>query len=573
MTRPVTAPSQTRAAPQAPALQAPQAPGAQGHAPQAPGAQGHAAPTKKPRDMRLDFFRGLAMFIILLAHTPFDPWTLWIPARFGFSDATEIFVFCSGMASSLAFGGAYRSHGWGIGTARIGFRIWQVWWAHIGLLLAVALLLWTIEARGWGAAEVDYLTRVPILPLFEDTGPALAGLFTLTWVPNFFDILPMYLVILALVPAVMAAHRFGGVAAAAALVGGLWLATQFGWMNLPARPWDSSVAWFFNPFGWALVFFTGFFLGMGWIAPPPVSRALVRWALAAVLISIPFAWFRIHDGLWLPQGWPAQTWIAEARMATEALWRKSELGLFRWLHFLALAYLAWVAVGPHGARLVEPLRLPGAPSNRAVAVCVAVLAATFPWAWAADIKTLAPGLDAWMMELMGPRAEAALGTDLFIPGERLGMTSLAAAIALAVLGWRALGARGRAWIATEGWARFVPTVRKVGTQSLAVFLVSMVAAQAIGAALDVIGRNGWTVAAMNLLGFALLIATAHVVGFFKSQPWRRTASPATGATAAPAPGAAEPARGDPATRQAAHRPAQGRERGGGPRDAHATPAE
>ncbi|MEM9096562.1 MAG: OpgC domain-containing protein, partial [Pseudomonadota bacterium] len=54
--------------------------------------------TKKPRDLRLDFFRGLAMFIILLAHTPGNTWTLWIPARFGFSDATEIFVFCSGMA-------------------------------------------------------------------------------------------------------------------------------------------------------------------------------------------------------------------------------------------------------------------------------------------------------------------------------------------------------------------------------------------------------------------------------------------------------------------------------------------
>ena len=41
---------------------------------------------KRQRDLRLDFFRGLAMFIILLAHTPGNSWTLWIPARFGFSD-------------------------------------------------------------------------------------------------------------------------------------------------------------------------------------------------------------------------------------------------------------------------------------------------------------------------------------------------------------------------------------------------------------------------------------------------------------------------------------------------------
>ncbi len=61
-------------------------------------------PTPQPRDPRLDFFRGVGMFIILIAHITNNPWTLWIPARFGFSDATEMFVFCSGMASALAFG-------------------------------------------------------------------------------------------------------------------------------------------------------------------------------------------------------------------------------------------------------------------------------------------------------------------------------------------------------------------------------------------------------------------------------------------------------------------------------------
>jgi hypothetical protein len=71
------------------------------------------------RDLRLDFFRGIAMFIILFAHTPGNFWTSWIPARFGFSDATEIFVFCSGMASALAFGGNAFDRGWPLGTARV----------------------------------------------------------------------------------------------------------------------------------------------------------------------------------------------------------------------------------------------------------------------------------------------------------------------------------------------------------------------------------------------------------------------------------------------------------------------
>ena len=75
-----------------------------------------ASPTKKKqRDIRLDFFRGLCLFIIFVAHMIGNPWADWIPAKFGFSDATEIFVFCSGMASAVAFGAAFRNHGFFIG--------------------------------------------------------------------------------------------------------------------------------------------------------------------------------------------------------------------------------------------------------------------------------------------------------------------------------------------------------------------------------------------------------------------------------------------------------------------------
>ena len=81
------------------------------------------APLKKrPRDLRLDFFRGLGMFIIFIAHVPNNSWNDWIPARFGASDATEIFVFCSGMASAIAFGSVFRDRSFLLGTSRTGCR-------------------------------------------------------------------------------------------------------------------------------------------------------------------------------------------------------------------------------------------------------------------------------------------------------------------------------------------------------------------------------------------------------------------------------------------------------------------
>ena len=78
---------------------------------------------KRPRDPRLDVFRGIGMLIILLAHVPNDHWALWIPARFGFSDATEMFVFLSGMASAIAFGRLFDREGIAMLTARVAQRM------------------------------------------------------------------------------------------------------------------------------------------------------------------------------------------------------------------------------------------------------------------------------------------------------------------------------------------------------------------------------------------------------------------------------------------------------------------
>jgi hypothetical protein len=63
----------------------------------------------------------------------------------------------------------------------------------------------------------------------------------------------------------------------------------------------------------------------------------------------------------------------------------------------------------------------------------------------------------------------------------------------------------------------------VGTQSLAVFMTSVPLAILCGLVLDWIGRDRVTVAAVNLSGFAIMIGTAYLCGWFKSHPWREPA--------------------------------------------------
>lgn len=281
------------------------------------------------------------MFIILIAHITANPWTLWIPARFGFSDATEMFVFCSGMASALAFGAVFSRAGWLMGTLQILFRVWQVYWVHLGVFFVTLFLMLVINATGvFPRNEVGALNLIPFL---NNTGPNLIGLLTLTYVPNYFDILPMYLVILALIPVMIGLARIDTRLALAFCVV-LWGAAAAG-LNLPAEYWfpnGSDREWFFNPFAWQLVFFTGFALMSGWLPAPPVNRWLVMLAILVVVLSVPFAWYKIIG---------ASEFVREWRGTWSFLFNKTDFGILRYVHFLALAYLAWVAAGEGGARL------------------------------------------------------------------------------------------------------------------------------------------------------------------------------------------------------------------------------
>jgi hypothetical protein len=379
--------------------------------PSEPSPSSAGATGRRIRDPRLDVFRGVGMLIILLAHVPNDPWALWIPARFGFSDATEMFVFLSGMASAIAFGRLFDRCGLGVLTARVALRIWQIYWAHIAVFLTIATLM---AAAGNKPDGSSYIQSLNLVRFFEDPAPLLIGLMTLRYVPNYFDILPMYMVILALIPVMLMAERIIWWMPFL-LMAWLWLPAQFGTLQLPAEPWTSR-PWFFDPFGWQLVFFLGFFLMRGTLTLPLEGRGVLYASIAVLVASIPFAWYVVLDAVPL---------LREAARAITALTDKTEFGILRLVHFLALAVIAFRLVGAGGERLNHPVARP----------VTAVL-------------------------------------------------------------------------------------MKVGQQSLAVFMTGMVVAQIIGILLDHTGRGAIPVAAVNLAGFAVLVATAYAVAWFKQPPWK-----------------------------------------------------
>jgi hypothetical protein len=304
----------------------------------------NSEPAKRQRDVRLDFFRGLGMFIILIAHITNNPWTLYIPARFGFSDATEMFIFCSGMASAIAFGSVFSRAGFLMGLFRVVFRIWEIYWVHIATFMLTLAAMFLINRSGlFSRDEVNALNLAPFL---KASGNQVIGLFTLTYVPNYFDILPMYIVILALLPIMIFLSRVNIYLALTASVA-LWLAVTVTGFNLPAEYWfsnNSTRQWFFNPLAWQLVFFTGFAFMSGWLPTPPRNRGLAILAVAIVLISLPFAWH-----VTIGQSDIIKVWRKDWRILID----KTDFGVLRYVHFLALAYLAWLAAGVAGSNLTH----------------------------------------------------------------------------------------------------------------------------------------------------------------------------------------------------------------------------
>lgn len=319
-----------------------------------PAAAAVAQSTPRVRDLRLDFFRGIAMFIILIAHTQDNFLISWIPARWGFSDATEIFVFCSGMASAIAFGGVFDRAGWVLGTARVLFRVWQVYWAHVGLFFATLAL--TVYLTDLDLTGINYWGQLNLWMIFVESErwenpDILLGFMTLRYVPNYFDILPMYMIVLLMMPVVMALSRVD-LRLVAAFVIGVWLLSQIGLMQslnlgayhleFPAEPW-SERPWFFNPFGWQLIFFTGFAFMRGWLPKPPVHTAMLVFALFLVIANVPLSNIGVRElGL---------DWARDWRSVYEPFFNKTDFGILRYVHFLALAYLFWVLAGDKGNNL------------------------------------------------------------------------------------------------------------------------------------------------------------------------------------------------------------------------------
>ncbi len=304
-----------------------------------------AAPAAE-RDLRLDLFRGIALWLIFLDHIPSNI-VSWITIRnYGFSDATEIFIFISGYTAAFVYGRAMRERGFVIASARILRRAWQIYVAHV-FLFAIYLAEIAYVARGF--QNPLYAEEMGVLDFLQHPDVTIVQALLLKFKPVNMDVLPLYIVLLLLFPPILWILQRSATAALAGATLLYALNWEFGW-NISAYP---SGVWAFNPFAWQLLFVFGAWCALGGaeklgrlLRSDVVLAAAAAYLLLAFLVTL--TWHFPRLGHLVPH------WFEEFVYPID----KTNLDVLRFAHFLALAALTVRFVPRHWPALRSPWLAP-----------------------------------------------------------------------------------------------------------------------------------------------------------------------------------------------------------------------
>ncbi|MBZ7925728.1 OpgC domain-containing protein [Ensifer adhaerens] len=275
---------------------------------------------EKQRESRIDLLRGLALLLIFVGHSEFS-FSGFVQHSRGFADASDIFVLLAGVSAALAY---YRTDG-SIQWLRPWKRALTLYLVHI-LLFSVLAAIAAALMLGDGVTAWTDMISFWHAPSQHGTEALL-----LTYMPGNLDILPLYVVLLGVVPIVFWLHHRSQM-----LLLGLsclvWLASGIGHINL--RNWAlDDHDWYFDPFSWQFLFIIGIVIGIGLKQSRPVLRydrlvfiAAAAFAVAAIPINL-----AVYLGLTGPP-------LGELY---HQLVSKTNSGPLRVLNAVAILYLAW----------------------------------------------------------------------------------------------------------------------------------------------------------------------------------------------------------------------------------------
>jgi hypothetical protein len=229
--------------------------------------------SSRGRDLRVDFFRGLALWWIYTDHIPGDVLGDYSLRNFAMCDATEVFVLLAGFGAGIAYGSEMDRQGYLYAAADTLRRAWTLYIAHIFLFVVYTA---QVAYSATALDRVFYLEETRLDVLADAPYRALLEALLLRFQPNLLNILPLYVVLLLIFALALPLLRRPLLLIAASA--SVYVAVRFTGVNLPA--WTGE-GWFFNPLAWQLLFMIGAIMAY---APPRLPRLHWPIDMAALLV-------------------------------------------------------------------------------------------------------------------------------------------------------------------------------------------------------------------------------------------------------------------------------------------------
>ena len=314
--------------------------------------------TRSGRDLRFDTLRGLLLICMTVNHLPTELRVV-TDQSLGLFTAAEGFVFLSGLLAGWVYTRKLREHGPGGLWSAVLTRVRTIYLWHVASFIGAFLCVQLAEhAFGFCSPNVPRL-------FFQHPVASLGLGLTLLYQPGLLDLLPMYCVFVAVLPAVIRGLESGHRRLVLGVSAAVWFAAQWApaIAGAPSYPINTGS---FNLLAWQFIFVAGVAIGHARVSGlAQVARPNPGVVLAAAVLAA--YGFGIRHYGW-PSLWPEDVF--------GVLLNKPALGLLRLADFGAVAYLVAIA----GERFpwalsVRPLEFLGRHSIAVVAAqSVAIMA-------------------------------------------------------------------------------------------------------------------------------------------------------------------------------------------------------
>ena len=297
-------------------------------------------------DLRVDLLRGLANWFLFLDHIPHNVVNFITLRNFGFSGATDVFVFVTGYAAAIFFGQMALERGFVVTSTRILRRLWQLYAAYVVLFVIYVDIVSNVAAR-YGTTEI--IDEYNVIGIVDHPIRTLMHGLMMQAKPLHLDVLQLFIGLLVMFPPMLwLMLRRPNVALAGSVA--LYVASRaFDW-SLPSFP---TGTWYFNPFCWQLLSVLGAWFA---VSGPKLIRTLQRLPLlrAAAATYLVFA---------LVVALAAHVPALAARLPDFGVslspTDKENLASYRVIHLLALALLFTYFVprdwAPLRSKLLQPV--------------------------------------------------------------------------------------------------------------------------------------------------------------------------------------------------------------------------